>query len=257
MKTSTTITLIVCLAIIASTHTYAQKMRAGLTMGYELDMIQGLSPTFFNSTTNMDLSDARFNGDITSMNCENAHYRAFLTTPSSRYNGVSFTSAAYIVFNRFDQVSITHEDTYLDIGSLSNEIAGEFSIEKRAELEKVFYLEAGIGNNVGLSYGGYSYVNAYQTAQQAVTGLDARSYRNVITATDVTSIPNNHEIIRGKNNSSINARLFGKLGGGIILFDTIEIGMIYRLGGGLRLYSDQETAYTRYFSMELNAGMRF
>ena len=258
-------TRIIYLAFIAcfilSFNTNAQWSKIGVTLGYDNDMVHGLSADYIAGASNIDMSGidlSVFNkATLYSMACENPHVRAYASYNLPKYTSTTANVALVGIFNRWDDVGYYSEGEYISFGSISNEIAIESSLDKRWDLWNILYLDLGAGANTGVGFGGYSYLNYYGQSNQGM--LSDRSMEDVITANDVAAMEVEEEYgdLYGSNKTSLHARVFGKIGAGIIFFDTVEIGAAMRYGLGMRKHIGGSFARTNFVSMETNIAYRF
>ncbi len=262
MKTNSTLLAFLFVLFAFSTAT-AQTKRFGLSVGYETDMIKNLGAGYFQGTTTLDISDGivqRFAGqNMYSGGCENLHFRLFGSLPITRFTNMNLTGAFVGVFNRADYMSYfdNDENTFYSFGSTSHEVALEVGIDKRLSLANFLYLDVGFGNNLGYGFGGRS--NYSVSEHYLWEELETRSIGDMATGADFTNVTREPINLRssGENLSSVNARLFGKVGFGLILFDAIEVGAAFRYGKGLRAYSGGYATSTTYSSFEVNSALRF
>ena len=149
------------------------------------------------------------------------------------------------------------EEAFYSFGSTTNELALEVGLDKRLLVGNFLYIDLGVGNNIGYGYGGTSHLSysGYNTLED----LETRSIEDMATGADFsnfTSVPA-FDYQEGENLSSVNARLFGRLGFGMILLNKIEVGAAFRYGKGLRAYSGGYATSTTYSSFEINSALRF
>lgn len=237
--------------------------RLGLSVGYETDMIKNLGAGYFQGTTDLSIPDEfleRFDGaDLYSGGCENLHFRLFGSIPLNKFNNVNLNAAFVGIFNRADYLSYYDQesDSFYSFGSTTNEVALEIGVDKRFSIGNILFLDLGMGNNLGLGFGGRSHFTANES--YTFENLENRSIADMATAQDFSSFTIESAISQdhGNNLSSINARLFGKLGVGIIFFNRLEVGAAVRYGKGLRSYSGGYTTTTNYTSLEFNSAFRF
>lgn len=260
MKTRITyLAFIACFCLTFSAN--AQWSKIGVTLGYDNDMVQGLSADYIAGASNMDVSGidlSVFNkSTLYSMACENPHVRAYATYNLPQYTSTSANFALVGIFNRWDDVGYYSDGQYVSFGSISHEIDIESTLDKRWDLWNAFYLDLGAGANTGVGFGGYSYLNYYGQTNQGM--LSNRSLDDVFTANDVSAIESEEVYgdLEGTNKTSLHARAFGKIGAGIIFFDTVEIGAAFRYGVGMRNHIGGSLARTTFVSMETNVAYRF
>jgi len=237
----------------------AQWSKIGITLGYDNDMVQGLSAQYIAGASNLDLTGvdiSRFNNaSLYSMACENPHVRLYSSYNLPQYKATTVNVGIVGIFNRWDDVAYYIDDTYFSFGSISHEIDIESTLDKRWDLWNVFYLDLGIGMNSGIGFGGSAYMNYYGESPESM--LSNRSAADIVNANDISSTTTYWNQVDGSNKTSLHARAFGKLGVGIIFFDTIEIGAAMRYGVGMRKHIQGSYAGTHFVSMETNLAYRF
>lgn len=258
MKKFTSLLIISFLIFMVSHKLEAQERRFGISTGYEMDMLNSLNPAFIANSS--DISMSNFNnieqiGAYSSSGCENIHFRIFSSFPVTKFKNTSVYAAFIGIFNRSDRISYLTSSNYIGIGALSNELALEFSLDKRFKLFDIAYLDLGLGNNAGLGYGGSSYIADYSWDSESE--LQYRSLTDVATASDIAAVNSISPREVGNNFSSVNTRIFGKAGVGIILLKKIELGLTFRYGYGARVFSNNFVATTQYNSVELGSAFRF
>ena len=259
MKTKQLLPLLL-LAFFGMSSASAQFTKIGITAGYDTDLVKSLSADYITSSTTLDVRGidlTRFDkSTMYSMACENAHVRIFTGYDLPKMNASAYFALVGI-FNRWDDISYaTPEGSYISFGSVGHEIAVESSLDKRYTLGNILYLDLGVGVNSGVGFGGYSYINTWNT--EIVDYGSDRDAMDVLTGNDIVATSYTADINDyAENKVSLHSRVFGKVGVGMIFFDRVEIGMAVRYGAGLRSHIGGTATATELRSFELNSAYRF
>lgn len=247
------------LVFVISSTTNAQFTKIGITAGYDTDLVKKLSADYIAGASNLDVEGVDFSKfdhtNMYSMACENAHVRIFTGYDLPKMNASAYFALVGI-FNRWDDISYRTDDgAHVSYGSLGHEIAVESSLDKRFTLLNFLYLDLGLGANTGVGFGGHSYINTWNRGVDY--GVD-RDAMDVLTANDIVATSSTADLNQqGSNKTSLHARVFGKVGAGIIFFDKIEVGTAFRYGYGMRSHVGGSITPTELISLELNTAYRF
>ena len=152
--------------------------------------MKNLSANYIAGATDLDVSGFDFaafdHTNVYSMACENAHVRVFTGYEMPKLNASAYFALVGI-FNRWDDISYSMDDgSRVSFGSLGHEIAGETSLDKRFTLLNFMYLDLGVGANLGVGFGGHSYINTWH--YDPVDYGNNRDLEDVFTAVSYTHL---------------------------------------------------------------------
>ncbi|NNC93915.1 MAG: hypothetical protein HKN92_00025 [Chitinophagales bacterium] len=268
--TSLTLALAVFLSAYSQGPVISEEWKVkgfGFSYGCDMDMLKSMDEKYFrsllhSSEVGWDIGDVKLKESyVTSMICENPHFRLNVTTlpPSLKNTEINF--AGVFIFGRIDMIDyvVTDEsgespvNRYLSFSSHSNEIALEATLIRRIPLfGKTFNLYTGLGSNLGVSYGGYLSASGQFDNITAPIGETGPNYG--FCGTESCGEYSYHYY---RSRSTFSQRLFGQLGLSALFFQRVELGVELRQGIGYRYIPGDDMRFTHLNSFGLTSRWHF
>ncbi len=237
--------------------------KVSFATGVDLDMVNGLDYNYLRSSgigaEASTIGDIEFgNSSVYGGVCENPHMRLGLVFDLPRQSNMELNMNAVGVFNRVDGIYLftdgvnndyfNNDYNFASLNSTTNEVAFETSIKKRANIGRFMKLYAGLGTNIGYSFGGNLSISG-NTDQASVDQNFNRPITDIVAGNSYEEYT--YDNFKVKN--GFHQRAFAEVGVGFVLFKRVELGFDYRYGVGYRALVDGPTRMTRLSSYGVKA----
>lgn len=243
-------------------------------VGIDSDRINNFDQSYFmNQINNSDFPFEQFNFDnvehVTAI-CENPHFRFGLTLDIPNLDRLEWRNAINWMPNRIDQINyfedytVEHEDQFgnfvdythksMSITQTQSEIALESSMLYTLVDNRVFKVYTGIGSNAGVTYN--DHISVYGTGAAEMDDIVIDWNQNfsseLVQRPDIENSRTFYNYYNNNSGSQFNHRLFGQVGGSIIILKRVELGVDFRRGIGYRVIKDAPVTFTNLVSTGLS-----